>query len=393
MARSAFTLIEMIISVALGAIIVVTAFAAFRTASLTVAAANRLALENTMLRVGVAAAHEEIDFWRDYDDPDAATRPLQAAVGGHGLPFTPFATVWPSGGGAFDSEDDQSWRPDEKAWDPSSSRTWYRGNLAERSTSKMWLGRYAIFSTAEANALSFGFNAPVSSAQSVGYSGAPAAAHHWYPFQIQRLRDALGFYGLCEYAPPNSIFATFDPRGPDTMGRNGAVLNWFVKTQSGANGFFRHEERLNRARVPPGKYRCTTKGVYAVPNPSGSGKPLSEANRYAYMVGFDAGSGNANEVSDFKNATDVAESLMRAGRPSHWPNATVSVSHFIKDARPISMCKVRVVSPVTGNAIALTFSGWGTTLRGARQQRGRNGGWVRWDNASGYVNPQTLDDP
>ena len=48
--RHAFTLIEMMIAVALGSLVVYIATAGIRTAAQSVASANRLALENSILR-------------------------------------------------------------------------------------------------------------------------------------------------------------------------------------------------------------------------------------------------------------------------------------------------------------------------------------------------------
>jgi prepilin-type N-terminal cleavage/methylation domain-containing protein len=48
----AFTLIELMISIALGTLILYTAFAGFRTASQAITIANSLSLENSLLRAG-----------------------------------------------------------------------------------------------------------------------------------------------------------------------------------------------------------------------------------------------------------------------------------------------------------------------------------------------------
>ncbi len=235
----------------------------------------------------------------------------------------------------------------------------------------MWFGRYATFSTTRSAAPDItAWSSPVDAAQSTGYTGVPVAEHHWYPFQIQTLRNVLGFYGLCDYAPPNSIYSTFDPGGLEpTLGRNGAITSWYVRTGAGPNGNFRVYE-LVHAKVPPGKYRCTAKSSYAIISPLGVGASLMSDHRSCFGIGNrEANVGAPNEVRPFLDKTDVPEPLLRCGKPTHWPSTSVSVSHFIKNARPISICKVRVVSPITGNAVALTFSGWGTTLRGAREQR------------------------
>ena len=47
-------------------------------------------------------------------------------------------------------------------------------------------------------------------------------------------------------------------------------------------------------------------------------------------------------------------------------------------------------SPFTGEIIELTFTGLGSTLRGARQQRKPSTGWANWNN-DGSANDPTLD--
>lgn len=96
----AFTLIELMLSIALGSIVIYTAFAGFRVATQAITAANRLSLENALMRAGYFEAQRQVDFWTEYDDPDLpiAQRYQTSLVmaGGpyrgddmKGLPFTP----------------------------------------------------------------------------------------------------------------------------------------------------------------------------------------------------------------------------------------------------------------------------------------------------------------
>ena len=77
---SGFTIIEMMISIGLGMLIVFTAVAGFRTASQTITAANRLSLENNLLRAGYFEAQVQLDFWTNFDSPTKpeAERPLKS---------------------------------------------------------------------------------------------------------------------------------------------------------------------------------------------------------------------------------------------------------------------------------------------------------------------------
>ncbi|MDA3961348.1 MAG: prepilin-type N-terminal cleavage/methylation domain-containing protein [Planctomycetota bacterium] len=72
--RRAFTLIELTIALGLGLLVAYAAYAAFNTASQTIATVNRLALENRLMRAGYIAALEDADYWLHYDDPAQFSR-------------------------------------------------------------------------------------------------------------------------------------------------------------------------------------------------------------------------------------------------------------------------------------------------------------------------------
>lgn len=203
---AAFTLIEMMIAVGLGTMVVLVAVSGFRTASQTITVANRLSLENSILRSGYFEAQVQLDFWTNLDDPTRpdTERPLKndLSVGNkvdwpyndkpRGLPFTPMKklsddAIWASAGtlavskaGAFPPlpsgakgnwivprpmnqisapgwETDRGWDP-TYYWAPHDPRTWCRANMAEKlrdndgigndgadNLPKMINGRYAIF--------------------------------------------------------------------------------------------------------------------------------------------------------------------------------------------------------------------------------------------------------
>ena len=71
----------------------------------------------------------------------------------------------------------------------------------------------------------------------------------------------------------------------------------------------------------------------------------------------------------------------------------MSVGRFIKNAHHVAVAKISRFSPMTGELIELSWTGLGTTLRGARQQRQPTTGWARWDNDPGVTNDPTLDSP
>ncbi len=192
-ARNAFTLIEMIIASAVGLFVLVTAYSAVRAASRTIQSAERMALENRLLRAGFVYALDEIDYWILYDDPlpggsqplrgnsttqlpsnmesrsEATFIPLQ-----YGMPFTPMRDLPPvnhdtaatgvrlrpetrllattvdlddvaSGGAIFDADLDRGWDM-HRPYVAANPASWYRGLLLEGSGGIRLYGRYALFS-------------------------------------------------------------------------------------------------------------------------------------------------------------------------------------------------------------------------------------------------------
>lgn len=61
--RRAFTIIEMLVAIALATAVIFTAFTAFRVAQRAVSTGNRLAAENSLLRAGYHFGMREIDGW------------------------------------------------------------------------------------------------------------------------------------------------------------------------------------------------------------------------------------------------------------------------------------------------------------------------------------------
>lgn len=214
---AAFTLIEMMIAVALGSMVILVAMSGFRTAAQTVTLANRLSVENSMMRSGYFEAQVQLDYWTNLDDPmrPDTERPLKGpqSIGNkndwpynntpRGLPFTSMkalkdAGIWPQVGipkvpitggpgtlqdgsrgnwimprplGTITTAGNATWEA-ERGWDPSyywsphDPRTWCRANMAEKERDnngigndgldnlpKMINGRYAIFANTNPNPL------------------------------------------------------------------------------------------------------------------------------------------------------------------------------------------------------------------------------------------------
>ena len=400
--RQAFTLIELMIAVTLGIGIVYVAVAGLRVAARTVTIANRLAIENSLIRAGMTSLNEELDFWTHYDDPTLATvaRPLfhGGATTGN-LPFEPFTRTFPRSGTA--DEDATGWDPSDLTWTASSPRTWMRGNLIERQNGDLRYGRYSLFANTAAQLTANQFISMadgITGTMQVGF-GPVTPPHHWYYRQVLGLKNALGYYGLLEYLPANCLYAYYSPTDMMAGGNQ-----QFSDAQTNAGGipklFLCSPSLFANAdggwTTMRGKFCCTYRTSYALIDPlsplvsGGGANALGTESRRYFETGY---ASNAGTQNDFATKTTVPQSLITAP-PTLWPDVKSSVQHYIKNARHANICRLSWNDPLTGESKELSFAGFGTTLRGARQQRHPSGGWSRWDNDSDHISDaayMTLD--
>ncbi|MBA3700078.1 MAG: hypothetical protein H0W78_14610 [Planctomycetes bacterium] len=470
-AVAAFTLIEMMIAVALGSMVILVAMSGFRTASQTITVANRLSLENSMLRSGYFEAQMQLDFWTNLDDPTRpdTERPLKGdqSVGGklnwpyqtdrRGLPFTPMKKlsddgIWAKAGTvprvsspatlpdgsrgnwvmprplseiSLASWDlDRGWDP-TFYWAPHDPRTWCRANMAEKlrdnggigndgvdNLPKMISGRYAIFGNTSTTPLTLdNYNvrpdlnhidpAQRQTIQAVSYSGYPGAnIHSWYYNQLNSLVRAMGYAAFCEYLPANSIYTWYSNSGDRTAGGidNLGIVPWYGFTngdgdQRNSRGIYRNTYSCSYGYINP---RSWDYGLTATPPLSGTplnGDTLRQRYYQCYESDYGATENDgAKRLRWLLSHANHPEQLLDS-RPSSWPEVQVSVGRIIKNAHHVAVAKVRRFSPLNGELIELSWTGLGTTLRGARQQRHQTIGWARWDNASGATLDPHLDTP
>ena len=86
--RGAFTLLELMIAIVLSAIIIFTAVSGLRTMAQAVTAANRLSLENALMRAGYFTAQDQLDFWTNADDTtDVSPQRSRQKLRAQSLPF------------------------------------------------------------------------------------------------------------------------------------------------------------------------------------------------------------------------------------------------------------------------------------------------------------------
>ncbi len=388
--RAAFTMVEMIIAIAVGMVIVATTVAGVRAASQAVAVSNRLSTENALMRAGIARAHDEVDFWTASDDPEKpdSARPLKRAGGWAGLAFQPFASTFPAAGSG---EAATGWDPAEDAWATANPRSWLRGNLIEKDNTDLRFGRYAIFANTASTLASGDFGVisvpnadPTLAATTYGY-GPVEPPRHWYYRQVAGLSRALGYFGMLEYLPANSLYVFYGPAGyvpagehhyDDSKTNYGGIPQWCI--HPGGWGFNNWDGGQQTSR---GKYRNTYATSYAFVDPASSAingdqNALTLESRRFWSLGY---GNDAGAQADFNRKTAVPYGLL-ALRPANWPDVVTSVQRFVKNARHATISRVRWISPITGDSAELSYAGFGTTLRGARQQRRPDTGWALYDN-------------
>lgn len=144
---------------------------------------------------------------------------------------------------------------------------------------------------------------------SISRAGHSDPVRAWYPNQIKNINEKLGGYGMISYLPGDAVFGWYESGGsPFTVkGQPRDIWERTAQTPVTANG-----------------------------------------------DNFDKG-----------NRGDFLPS-----RPANWPGLQVETRRYAVWSSYIDLCQIEVTSPITGESTRLSFWGVGTSLRGARQQRG-----------------------
>lgn len=356
----AFSLIEVMIAIALGMLLVYAAMAGFRVASQSITSANRLALENSLLRSAFHEALNEVDLWTAYDDPESTLAADQALrrpqMPFSQLPTTPvIATSSTATAFAYsEAETDIGW-DHTYPWSASSPRTWWRANAAEWYASIGRSGNYTLFASS-------------------------TSPHPWLFKQMDMLHQNLGYYGFCDYLPPSMLYAHYRT---SNMAREFWNVNTSFRNGDGGSSF------------PQGRYRCTKDTSYLlVPlRPLGGTTQITTGNiRNKYTTGHGA---NVSSIDGFMNRSLSTRNQL-AQKPAHWPEIKVEVARFLTHNRFVTLSKIGFTNTLTGQPLELSFTAIGTTLRGARQQRkpgapGSGAGWAKWYSPNNLNNDRHLD--
>jgi hypothetical protein len=406
----AFTLIEILISIALGMVILGTVYAGFRVSTQSMIACNRLSIENRLLTAGVLRAMDEVDFWQTMDRPD--WRPLrreppyvqmQGAWGGFSddgsdaykipQPFTPFAKSWKVDYNQIMPASGTVNRYDH-VWLPHDRKTWFRGDgflylTWDAFTDQSWWGDYGLFSGTEASVDHLG------SSTEVGVPTAEPDRYTWYACQQKGLKAALGFYGWWDYLPANAVLTFYDhhPGNPRCV----------LYPETSLRVMPRGTTKDDKADSPPapmtghGRFTAWMGGPYA----SGNERPMTRSSfLWEHVMGICAPRpAIPNRLADGVNQALMINRWMGGSRwvgndgwetqgafnrlsqeltrpmplvvrqPRHWPQVTLDVRRYRMFSRCVNECFVRVFDPLSAKMVELNFRTTGTTLRGARLQR------------------------
>jgi len=385
--RRGFTAIEMIIAIALGSLVVTVAVAGFRVASQTVTLANRLSLQNSILRSAVVAANEDMDTWESFDSPtDTSKQPLRGLT----YPFTPMNFT------AADKVLD---------FNPAQGRLWWSGllwsanRLNDGTNYQRRFGDYSLFGRQGMDTITdritggiFPTNCYTKLADLIGTSTkektdisnslrAVPAERSWRHNILPYISDNLGYYAAFDYLPANFVYGYYDDNLPATGGAVGDIPIEF-----GAPG------------VGPGRFR---------PNWHGGNKPLSkvEAGHDNGFILTNQKSGTnglgflhpASHRASYNNSNPSYLSSLypdswngfpsvdfTSSLPTNWPRTWIKskVTYHWMDFR--RQTTISTLDPFTGQSTSMTLHGMTTTLRGARRQR---------DLDDEPVDPNYPDDP
>jgi hypothetical protein len=233
----------------------------------------------------------------------------------------------------------------------------------------------------------------------------------WRDNQVLGLRLALGMYGMSDYLPVNAILST---QGAVTTLASGGryIANDLDEARHrGWTGIYRstvHPGAL--VGVFPGQWNALyPTGVFMLP-PSQyanwSNPPNTWHTDWATRSQFLYFNNTQSQVYDpnvsgliGSSWTDLeAAAILRPlmfRQPENWPTAFVGSFRARIRTGFINLARVRLTDPASGAVREFSFNIFGTTLRGARQQRRHpdiGGGWARWHGTGAAGNDRTIDE-
>jgi prepilin-type N-terminal cleavage/methylation domain-containing protein len=365
--RRGFTLIEMLVSISIGASICATAFVGVRVVSQSVAMGGRLSVENQLLRAGVQAALDDLDTWKSYDDQPNGDTPLR----GDAQPFKPLGQ-----GSLALAEDfnfdympvrdptqsyDQWWRRD--------ARTWFRSdpNIGSSYADAYAMGDYGLFGWDRyADTTVFG-----------------GAEKRWRHRLVKEVNQHLGFLAMIDYAPANLLYSYLE-RQDTWKDKKGWIAGTGWECVAGGSGGIGTMVSNAWAEDKPHDFVCLLTGTFftiVVPSrqtdPRYKDPAVNRAMFQSWWNFYETGRTGPNSGWGGNDGYTVGGTklTMLPLRPATWSDVAVRVRHYAANARQFHSATIMSQSPVTGQVFKLFFTFTGTTLRGARIQRQLDGTW------------------
>jgi hypothetical protein len=299
---------------------------------------TRLSVQNRLLRAGASAALEELDTWRTWDDPDDVARQQLRA---DGEPFHPLALApgdplrWDDADTTLDA-------------DQSDPRCWFRG------------------SGVVSNGLDgVGIELPYGDYALSGRSDHPVAARRWSARMQRDLLRHLGYYGLLELMPGNTIFSWF--------GEDHLVPAEFHDAFAGYTAIDRLYQPYvwSAQRDEPRELAilCDLSACVVTTAPAYRAPGDQPSHRW-----FSNWTGGKWQLSNLRLAAARPELLPL--RPANWPSLAIDLNRWVGTNRFWATANVAVTDPIGGERLTLHLRTHTTTLRGARRQRAAGGGWA-----------------
>lgn len=308
---------------------------------------------------------------------------------------------------------------DQIGIDPTADKTWHGGWMPRNGGS--FYGRLTM---SQPEMPDLPGNSALLTAHRHSYPG-------WLFNQMRGLSNSLGWYGMFDYLPANAIICyTMERSGrgnraasafmsdygaryvncpadvTDTAGRPIFMIKTFSKRDAGwqfPDKPYFVLQSFSPNWAPHGIDFLTSYSAYGLIPPnenvlettSGRSLPLNELCFYhrslTRMESHDIpigdwGANTSNDILEprFPDAQEIAGSMVYSNfvnrtasrakqlelKPTAWPEVSVSVARYLRLCRFSNQFTVSWTDPISGEQADLRFTAMGTTLRGARRQRG-----------------------
>ncbi|MDA3962562.1 MAG: prepilin-type N-terminal cleavage/methylation domain-containing protein [Planctomycetota bacterium] len=330
---------------------------------------------------------------------------------------------------------------DARPYQADDPRRWYRGCMFEPGHLDREVGRYGMFSNRHADpVLGYGDHPGVirrdSDDHPVGETdvpgvvqitgpygpyppmawgdpGLPARTFTWHEHQVLYGLQAFGSYGTMDYLPANAVLrihgtqawcAKLPLEGDYAAGVANGTINAPV------DGWVRIDERVDHRITGYNDYGSCFNGYGRVVGQRS--QALTRANatvRDWHSLRVPGSDSLQDLVSDYRNPFAGPEShhFVYKGEirnntwvenllpqpPPDWPRLRLEVMRGLLRGRFFTLARIRWTDTASNEEAELVLTGIGTTLRGARQQRARDGGWAAWYGRNDTRNTPTLDQP